>query len=268
MMTRFWGPGALAAAVVCGTIITSGQSTRAKDLGAGKLLVSSRSISDPNFAESVVLLIRYDRQGALGLMINRRTRAPISRVLQDLKMAKHRSDPIYAGGPVEVNTMLGLFRSRKKPDEATAVLSEVYLVSNKPLLEKTLAVSSGPSDLRLYVGYCGWAGGQLENEVRRGGWWIFDANAGVIFDPDPDSVWSRLIARTEQQIAQKRAGGSQLTVGLIIACKVGQGCSQCLRAHELPSATLRPMKSRGREPKRGCAPGTASSFRMAVARPE
>ncbi len=202
MPTRFWGPVALAAAVVCGTGIASGQSTQVKDLGVGKLLVAGRDLSDPSFAESVVLLIQYDQEGTVGLMINHRTRAPISRVIQDLDTGKHGSDPIYIGGPVEMSAVLGLLRSRKKPEEATAVLSEVYLASSKRLLEKILASSSGTSDLRLYLGYCGWAGGQLENEVKRGGWWIFDASVGVVFDPNPGSVWSRLIARTEQENAE------------------------------------------------------------------
>jgi putative transcriptional regulator len=211
IMKGFWRPVALAAAIVGGTLIASGQSTKVKDLGLGKLLVSSRDLSDPNFAESVVLLIQYDQQGTVGLMINRRTRAPVSRMFQNLDTGKHGADPIYVGGPVEMTAALGLFRSRKRPDEGTALLSEVYLVSSKPLLEKTLTATAGPSDLRLYLGYCGWAGGQLENEVRQGGWWIFEANAGVVFDPDPGSVWSRLIARTELQIAKTGPVGASLS---------------------------------------------------------
>ena len=202
MATRFWGPVALAAVVVCGTGTASGQSTQVKDLRVGKLLVAARDLSDPNFAESVVLLVQYDQQGTVGLMINHQTRAPVSRIIQNLDMGKHGTDPIYIGGPVEMDAVLALLRARKKPEEATAVLNEVYLLSSKRLLEKTLAVGSSASDLRLYLGYCGWAGGQLENEVSQGGWWIFDANVGLVFDPHPGSVWSRLIARTERLNAE------------------------------------------------------------------
>jgi len=190
------------AAALCGTAIASGQSTQVKDLRVGKLLVSSRDVSDPNFAESVVLLIQYDQESTVGLMINHRTREPISSIIQNLDIGKRGAEPIYIGGPVEMTSVLALFTSRKKPEEATAILNEVYLVSSKRLLEKTLTAGSGPTDLRLYLGYCGWAGGQLENEVRRGGWWIFDANASVVFDPHPGSVWSRFIARTEQENAE------------------------------------------------------------------
>lgn len=189
-----------------------GQSRRPSDLGAGKLLVSARDLSDPNFAESVVLLIEYNKQGTLGLMINRRTKVPLSKVLTDTSAAKHASDPVYMGGPVDASSVLALFRSSKKPaDDATPLSGDIYVVSSKSVLEKAFASSSGDADLRLYVGYCGWAPEQLENEVNMGGWWIFDTDASLVFNPYPDSVWSRLINRTEQQIATARALHSGVT---------------------------------------------------------
>lgn len=212
MMAKFSGPLALAVVVIYGAAAAPAQSTRLTDLGAGKLLVASSGLSDPNFVETVVLLVQYDHQGTVGLIINRRTKAPISRVLQDLNAAKQRLDPVYMGGPVQMTEVLALLRSHRKPEEATSILADVYLVSSKALLEKTLAGGSGPSDFRVYLGYCGWGAGQLENEVRMGGWWIFAGNAGLVFDPDPGSVWSRLIARTEQRLARVRKAtpGSEL----------------------------------------------------------
>jgi putative transcriptional regulator len=177
------------------------QSTSLDDLGVGKLLVSSRALGDPSFVESVVLLVQYDRQGTLGLMINRRTTVPMSKVLSDVNAGKRGSDPLFVGGPVELDAVLALLRSQKKPDDATSVLGDVYLVTAKAALEKALSASSGPGDLRLYLGYCGWSPGQLENELRLGGWWIFDGDPSLVFDSDTESMWSRLIVRTEQQIA-------------------------------------------------------------------
>jgi len=205
MILKSW-PLAAVAAVLCATGIASGQSTHVKDLRVGKLLVAARDLPDPDFAQSVILLVHYDHEGAVGLMLNRRTRATISRVIQDLDTGKRGSDPIYVGGPVEMSVVMGLLKSQQKPEEADSVLSDVYLVSTKALLQKSLAGSSGPSDLRLYLGYCGWGGGQLENEMQAGGWWIFDADVGVVFDPDPGSIWSRFIARTERLNAQSEPG--------------------------------------------------------------
>jgi putative AlgH/UPF0301 family transcriptional regulator len=214
VVRRVWISLALAAATaLCGTAIAAAQSTSAEELGVGKLLVSSKGLPDPTFAKSVVLLIQYDQHGAVGLMVNHRSQVPISRVLEDVESAKHASDPAYIGGPVEMEAVLALLRSQKKPEGSTSVLKDVYLVSSKPPLEEALAASSAGRDLRIYLGYCGWDGGQLENEVRRGGWWIFEANATVVFDPNPSTIWSRLILRTEQQIAKANLARLSLRSG-------------------------------------------------------
>jgi putative transcriptional regulator len=189
------------AVAVCGVGVAAGQTTRIDGLGVGKLLVSSQATGDPAFEKSVVLLVQYDRQGTVGLMINRRTQAAISSVLKDVNTSKRGADPIYIGGPVELDSVFALLRSSKKPDEAALVLPGVDMATTKAALEKGFALSSGDGDMRVYIGYCGWAPGQLENEVRLGGWWIFQADTAEIFDPHPESVWGRLIARTEQQIA-------------------------------------------------------------------
>ena len=214
---------ALAVALGCGTAAALGQSNRASDLGLGKLLVASRNLSDPSFTQSVVLLIHYDKEGTVGLRINYRTKAPISSLLENLDTAKRGADPLYIGGPVEMTSVLALLRSSKKPDDQSpSVLGDVYLVSSKAALEKALTGSSGPGDLRVYLGYCGWAPGQLENEVTLGGWWIFDSTSTLVFDSYPDSIWSRLISRTERQIARRGHGGSHWEPNPLVSGAMGE----------------------------------------------
>jgi putative transcriptional regulator len=75
-------------------------------------------------------------------------------------------------------------------------------VSTKALLEKTLARGAGPGEFHVYLGYCGWSRGQLENEVRQGAWQIFNRNSDLVFDSDPKSLWRRLMARVEQNVAK------------------------------------------------------------------
>src|ERR1051326_73698 len=75
-------------------------------------------LADPNFAESVVLIVHYDSdKGAAGLILNRRSNVPISKVLPQVKGAKE--DPVFEGGPVETATAQALVRSKEKPEEAT-----------------------------------------------------------------------------------------------------------------------------------------------------
>jgi putative transcriptional regulator len=178
----------------------SAQSKKPEDLAAGKLLVVPREAPDPRFAQSVVLLVRYDRSGALGLMINHRSAIPISRALTDIRGSDKRSDPIYLGGPVETTAVMALVRSQTEPGEASRIFDNLFLVTSKKGLEGALAAKT-PADLHIYAGYCGWASGQLEGEIELGGWYIFDRNEADVFDARPDTLWSRLVGRTELHIA-------------------------------------------------------------------
>ena len=172
------------------------------DLAVGKFLVASRDLGDPNFAKTVILLVRYtEDQGAVGLVVNRATDVPISRVFQELKEAKGRTDPVYVGGPVELNSVLALLKTANKPENATRVFGDVYLISNKDSLKATLASGVEASVFHAYVGYAGWSSGQLQHEVELGAWHIMPADAATVFHSDPDSVWPRLIRRTETQVA-------------------------------------------------------------------
>jgi putative transcriptional regulator len=192
-----------------GASVLLAQSRRPEDLGVGKLLVVPRQSPDSNFAESVVLLVHYAEDGTVGLMINRQTPLPVSRVLRDLKGSSNSSQPVYVGGPVQMEAVQALLQSDAGPHDATHLFGNVYLVSKKAELERALVARKGSRELRIYLGYCGWSRGQLENEVSRGGWYIFDGSEGLVFDSNPSTLWSRMIARTELQIVllQRRFDG-------------------------------------------------------------
>lgn len=205
-MLSIWAAAALSLAMVR---VAPAQSTRSADLGAGKMLVASRDLPDPNFAETVVLLVEYNEDGVLGLILNRRSNVPISHVLDDVRAARKRSDPVYAGGPVGRTGVLALLRAHTAPADAKRVVGDIYLVSSKELLEKSVAASADASRLHIYLGYAGWTEGQLEHEVDLGAWYIFQGDPAAVFDADPASLWPRLIRETELRIAYSAPGSRE-----------------------------------------------------------
>jgi putative transcriptional regulator len=177
------------------------QSRDAEDLSVGKMLVASRNLGDPNFAKTVILLVHSDDQGIVGLILNRRTNLPLSRVLEGVPGAKDRSDPAYLGGPVEVPAVMALLQSPNKVEGADRIFSGVYLISTKTLLEKTLATHPGPQAFHVYLGYAGWSNEQLRREVELGAWFIFPPDTGTVFNSDPASLWPQMIGKTELKFA-------------------------------------------------------------------
>jgi putative transcriptional regulator len=175
------------------------QSVNPADLAQGKIIVMNRDAADPLFAHSVIVLARFDQTGALGLMIHYRSEITIQRALAGIKGAENRTDRIFVGGPVELPGVLALLRSKSPPKDSKNVTGNLYLLSSKAGIGSALSEGSKPSELRIFVGYAGWGPGQLAREVRQNGWYIFDYDEGLVFDEHPETLWKRLIDKTELQ---------------------------------------------------------------------
>lgn len=183
--------------------LTPVQYRSSQELGAGKLLVANPDLADPNFVETVVLIIQYDTdKGAAGLILNRQTKITLAKVFPELKGAKE--DAVYEGGPVETAAAQALLRSNTKPEGASRVFGDVYSSGSKEVIEKSVSSGASSSSFRLYVGYGGWSAGQLEREVEVGGWSVLQGNADLVFDGNPHSLWQRLQHDTETRIAAVR----------------------------------------------------------------
>lgn len=200
---RYFRPVALWIALlvpaVRGQLLVQEQAT-ARDLATGKILVARRHMADENFAQTVILLVQHDEKGTVGLIVNRPTKIPLSRLTKEFEGVKDRSDPLYLGGPMERSGVMALVRSRTKPEDAKAVFADVYMISVKETLEKAIAAATS-SRLHLYLGYAGWAAGQLEWELGMDAWDVLPPNAGMVFDPHPETLWNRLVERENLQNA-------------------------------------------------------------------
>lgn len=179
--------------------LCAAQSINPADLAQGKIIVMQRDAADPLFARSVIVLARFDQTGALGLMIHYRSDVTVERALAGIKGAEHRTDRIFIGGPVELPGVLALLRSKSPPKDSRNVTGNLYLLSSKAGIGAALSGGSKPSELRIFVGYAGWGPGQLAREVRQNGWYIFDYDEGLVFDEHPETLWKRLIDKTELQ---------------------------------------------------------------------
>jgi putative transcriptional regulator len=165
---------ALTAGFLFSGALCPAQSVRPEDLAQGKIMIMQRDAPDPLFAHSVIVLAHYDRAGALGLMIHYRSNLTIQRALTGIKGAEKRTDPLFVGGPVEMQGVLALLRSDSPPPGAGRVAGNLYLLSSKQSIGTALFEGRKSSEFHVFLGYTGWGPGQLEREVRLNGWYIFD----------------------------------------------------------------------------------------------
>ena len=170
-----------------------------RKLKRGVYLVASRNLLDPNFTQTVILLIEYNSQGAVGLIINRETDVRLRKVLPEMEMLQRSKDTVFIGGPVGVDQLLILVRADSIPKDAYRIMDELYVLSSLEVLEHMLKQDGEDVIFRAYAGYAGWAPGQLDSEVARGDWYVAAADLETVFSQEPESLWQQLIERSTAQ---------------------------------------------------------------------
>ena len=168
------------------------------DLGVGSFLVASRGLLDPNFDQTVILMLDYSDKGALGVIINRPTRVELSEMVTDLEAVEERPETVWVGGPVAHWQVILLIRSAGVLEGAERVFEDIHFSASRLVLEDILE-SGAP--FRAYAGYAGWGAGQLDDEIDRGSWHVLPGDAEMVFDPEPFELWHELILRGEAQWA-------------------------------------------------------------------
>ncbi len=153
------------------------------------LLIARDALHDPNFADSVVLVMNHLGPAPVGLVINRPTEIPVSRLFPDLKRLQPLPDKLYFGGPVELTSVWFLFRAARAPEHAIQAFGSIYLSANRDLLLQLLGRAKPMDDLRIFVGHSGWGPGQLESEIAEGAWRLERADADAIFRGKSEHRW-------------------------------------------------------------------------------
>lgn len=162
-------------------------------LGKGIFLVAAPSLRDPNFRQTVILLCEHSPEGALGVVVNRPTAMVVSEALAQIPVLEGQHHVLFSGGPVQPNQVLLLYRLTHEPSDTHHIFDGVYLGGDVQVVERLLIQSTGRESFRAYVGYSGWAPGQLENEMKTGSWITMPADPSIVFEKDPAQIWPDIL---------------------------------------------------------------------------
>ena len=165
-----------------------------KNYEKGSLLIANPVLPDPNFSRTVILLCNHDEQGSFGLVINRSTQLKAPDLFLNINILKSYNEKIYLGGPVSQSMVFFLCRSPSAAGKLDEVCSGVYLGSNLEILESLYSSLENPEqDIRFYLGYSGWSGGQLAQEMEQNSWLVQKANEQFIFLDSESLIWPQAV---------------------------------------------------------------------------
>jgi putative transcriptional regulator len=152
-------------------------------------LIAMPAMADPNFANTLTFVCEHNKDGALGIVVNRPTEMTLSALFEQIEIplgnAQMRKAPVHFGGPVQIDRGFVLHRPLGNWQSTLAITDEVGLTTSKDVLE-ALGRGEGPRDVLVSLGYAGWSAGQLEQELSQNAWLTVPADPAVMFDLPAD----------------------------------------------------------------------------------
>ena len=173
------------------------------DVAPGMLLLATPGLTDPNFVDSVVLLLNADEEGVLGVVLNRPSQVEVAEITEVESWSPLLATPevLFRGGPVSVEGAIAVGLLRDEDDEPVgfrSVRGRLGIVD----LDTPVALFEGSLvGMRIFAGYAGWDPDQLRGEIARGDWYVAAGETGDLFREDASELWRDVMRRQPGQMA-------------------------------------------------------------------
>lgn len=165
------------------------------DPAAGKILISEPFLQDPNFSRTVVLLTEHNELGTIGFVLNQLTDFTVSQLVDG---CEHIKAPVFQGGPVSLESF-NYIHTNNEITESAKISDGLFWNGNfNDVIEGVKLDVFKPETFRFFMGYSGWAPGQLKGEINEGAWLVSDIRNEDIFSCTDEELW---------KIAIKNLGG-------------------------------------------------------------
>src|ERR1700723_3897190 len=139
-----------------------------------QLLIAMPYMGDPNFAQTVALICDHTSKGALGLILKKPLPMRMGEIFEQLEIeiatGPLRERRVLRGGPMQTDRGFVVHRAGGEWDSTLKVSDVIHVTTSRDILA-AMARGQGPEEAVVALGYAGWDGGQLEDEIR--------ANAGL-----------------------------------------------------------------------------------------
>lgn len=160
----------------------------------GKILISEPFLRDATFGRSVVLLVDHTIEGSMGLIMNKRLPFILNQIVKEFEQVKEEI-LIYKGGPLSPDTLFFIHTLPQIPD-TLPIRKDFYLNGDFEAIKKYI-LDDNPvkGNIRFFLGYSGWDGDQLEQEIKENTWLIGKGEIPDLLGGKISSMWKSSLGK-------------------------------------------------------------------------
>lgn len=173
------------------------------------MLVAKPGLRDRIYGATILITKPLGNGQHIGFIVNKPTPMTLGRLFPDHGPSQKVRDPVYLGGPVNVETLFVLVQRRDRPDSRSMQLTpDLHLVIESELVDRIIEAEADHA--RFFAGLVLWRPGELRAEIERGFWYVLDADASLVLRKSTAGMWEELVKRSQQKANAIRAGSDRM----------------------------------------------------------
>ncbi|MNC86103.1 hypothetical protein D3C83_17360 [compost metagenome] len=153
---------------------------------------------DQIYGSTILIVKPLGEDRHVGFILNKPTQMTLGKLFPRHEPSRKVVDPVFLGGPVSPEVIFALVQGRESPGgRSIRILDDLYLAIDSEVVDRV--IEKRPAQARFLAGMVMWRPGELDDEVKRGLWYLVDAKADIVLRKPTDSVWEELVLRSERK---------------------------------------------------------------------
>jgi putative transcriptional regulator len=159
------------------------------------LLVAKRQLKDKMYGSTILVARPIGNDQHIGFIVNRPTKITLGQLFPRHAPSQKVPDPVFVGGPISAESIFALVETRKHPGgRSVELMPGMFAVFDGKIVDDVIEHEAARA--RFVAGLVGWRAGELREEIKRGAWFVLDADPKVVLRK-PDGLWEELVRRAE-----------------------------------------------------------------------
>ncbi len=190
-------------AVLLAVMVAWLQPAQAADPSGPVLLVAKRQLIDPSYRSTVLLVRPIGEDRHVGVILNRPSKVTLGQLFPEHKPSQAVADPVYLGGPMNTSVIFALVgRNEGVAGKSLELMPNVYMVFEGAAVDRIIEqdathLEQNATHARYLAGLVTWQPGELQDEIKRGAWYVLDADPAVVMRKSTDGLWEEMLRRAE-----------------------------------------------------------------------
>lgn len=171
---------------------------RAGEPGETVVLVAKRNLQDKVYGSTILFAKPLGNDRHVGFILNKPSSMTLGKLFPEHEPSRKVLDPVYLGGPFGREVIFALVQSKQSPGgRSVQITPELYLAFDSPIVDRI--IEKEPQQARFFAGLVVWQQGELRAEIKRGIWYVLDAETELLLKKQTDGLWEELVRRSERK---------------------------------------------------------------------